>query len=263
MALMLLAHRSGCLSHVIHVDHGLRTDSHRDIEVINSVSSQLGINVQSIRIDIADGPNLEARAREARYAVLPEDAMTGHTEDDQAETVIINLLRGSGTAGLSAMTRDATHPLLALRRSETRALCNELSVATVDDYTNADPKYQRNRIRAEVIPLLNDVSRRDIVPVLARQADILRADEEFLSSQANGIDPTDARLIASLPSSVASRVLRSWLSDPYPPDSATIERVLEVARGESLGTDLGGGRHLSRHQQVLKISRSQSTPTDH
>lgn len=161
------------------------------------------------------------------------------------------------------MARGTHHPLLALRRNETRALCNELGVVTVDDYTNADPKYQRNRIRAEVIPLLNDVSRRDIVPVLARQADILRADEEFLSAQAVGIDPTDARLIASLPPAIANRVLRAWLSDPYPPDSATIDRVLAVARGEALGTDLGGGRHLSRHQQVLKISRSQSAPTDH
>ena len=263
MALLMLAHCAGCLSDVVHVDHGLRTDSHLDIELITDVAAQLGIEVRAIRVDVADGPNLEARAREARYAVMPSKVMTGHTEDDQAETVIINLLRGSGTSGLSAMSRDTNHPLLALRRSETRALCEELGVATVDDCTNSDPKYQRNRIRNEVIPLLNEVSHRDIVPVLARQADILRADEEFLYAQTLGIDPTDARTVAALPTAIASRVMRAWLADPYPPDSATVERALSVARGESLGTDLGGGRHLSRHQQVLKISRSQSAPTDH
>ena len=262
MALMLLAFRAGCLGNVVHVDHGLRDDSANDFAVIESVTSALGISAQTIRVDVPHGPNLEARAREARYAVLPDNAMTGHTQDDQAETVIINLLRGSGTAGLSAMNPDSCHPLLDLRRAETHELCQQLGVKTVHDQTNSDPKYQRNRIRAEVIPLLNEVSSRDLVPVLARQADILRADDALLTQLATQIDPTDARALAAADPALAKRALRAWLANPYPPDSAAIERALAVARGESLGTDLGGGRHLSRHQQVLKISHTESTNAD-
>ncbi len=262
MALMLLAHKRGCLSEVVHVDHGLRPQSHQDVEVINSVASQLGIKVRAVRIEVGSGTNLEARAREARYSVLPSIVMTGHTQDDQAETVIINLLRGSGTAGLAAMNSDTNHPLLELRRFETEGLCRELGVNYVNDETNADPKYQRNRIRSEVIPLLNEVSRRDIVPVLARQAEILRADDALLQSLALQIDPTDARALTQADPVLAKRALRAWMADPYPPDSATIDRAMAVARGEILGTDLGGGRHLSRHQQVLKISRTEGTNHD-
>ena len=262
MALMLLAHKHRCLSEVIHVDHGLRPESHRDVVVINEVASQLGIKVTSVRVDVGHGPNLEARARQARYSVLPEKVMTGHTQDDQAETVIINLLRGSGTAGLSAMNSDTNRPLLELRRFETELLCEELGISYVNDETNSDPTYQRNRIRAEVIPLLNDVSHRDIVPVLARQAEILRADDAFLGSLSSQIDPTNARALAQADPVLAKRALRAWLADPYPPDSATVDRAMAVARGEILGTDLGGGRHLSRHQQVLKISRTESANHD-
>ncbi|MFM8714161.1 MAG: ATP-binding protein, partial [Actinomycetota bacterium] len=99
--------------------------------------------------------------------------LTGHTADDQAETTLINLLRGAGTAGLAGMRRDR-HPLLGLRRSETQGLCAALGVVPLHDPMNDESRFQRVRVREELMPLLIDISKRDIVDVLVRQAELLR-----------------------------------------------------------------------------------------
>jgi len=98
MALLLLAYAHGLGFTVHHVDHQLREHSHRDVEVITPVAERLGLELVVHVVSVEPGPNLEARARDARYDALPIDAMTGHTADDQAETVLINLLRGAGTS---------------------------------------------------------------------------------------------------------------------------------------------------------------------
>src|SRR5690606_37104020 len=104
---------------------------------------------------------LEARARAARLSVLPPGTLFGHTADDQAATVLVRLLRGTGPTGLAAM-RVEGHPMLGLRRAETVALCDDLGIETVEDPSNRDPRFVRNRVRAEVLPLLHDVAGRDV-----------------------------------------------------------------------------------------------------
>ena len=110
---------------------------------------------------------------QARFGCLPDRVATGHTLDDRAETMLINLLRGAARTGLSPLSDPERHPIVALRRSETQALCDSLDVAVVVDPSNDDPAFVRNRVRHEVLPLLNDVSRRDVAVVLDRQADVL------------------------------------------------------------------------------------------
>jgi tRNA(Ile)-lysidine synthase len=181
--------------------------------------------------------------------------LTGHTADDQAETVLLRLLRGSGADGLGAMTPGETHPILALRRSETRALCDELGHRTVDDPMNVDPTHQRVRIRHEVLPLLAAVAGRDVVPLLTRTADLLRDDGALLTDLAGALDPTDARAIAAAHPTLARRAVRTWLTvDGYPPDLATVDRVLAVARGEHVACEIGGGRQVRRSGQRLCVS---------
>ncbi|NBU39008.1 MAG: tRNA lysidine(34) synthetase TilS, partial [Actinobacteria bacterium] len=228
MALMCLAVAHGLHVTAVHVDHGIRTDSHRDIALIAPVARVLGVELQVHRVVVEPGPNLEARARAARYGVLPDDAMTGHTADDQAETVLINLLRGAGSAGLSAMSPGAKRPILGLRRAETHQLCTELGIECVDDETNRSDAHQRNRVRHELLPVVADISRRDPVPILVRTSDVLRDDNALLDELAAGIDPTDAIALSTAPLPLARRAIRAWLSHPYPPDQATVERVLEV-----------------------------------
>lgn len=253
MALMVLASAHGLDVRVVHVDHGLRPGSAADADVVRAAAGSLGIGVEVHVLDLEPGPNLEARAREARYAVMPEDVLTGHTADDQAETLLLNLLRGAGPRGLAGMRRDSGRPLLGLRRSETRLLCDRLAIAVVDDETNGDPRFQRNRVRHELVPLLASVSRRDPVPILVRTADVLRDEDDLLDELAAALDPTDARALCGAPLPLARRAVRLWLSDPYPPDQATVERVLAVARGEALACDIGGNREIRRSKQQLSV----------
>lgn len=253
MALMCLAVAHGLHVTAVHVDHGLRDDSHRDVMLITPVARALGVQLQVRRVTVEPGPNLEARARAARYGVMPDDVMTGHTADDQAETVLINLLRGAGSTGLAAMSPGPRRPILGLRRSETHRLCADIGIECVNDSTNDSPVHQRNRVRHELLPLIADISRRDPVPILVRTADVLRDDEALLDELSAAIDPTDARALSTAPLPLARRAVRAWLADPYPPDQATVERVLEVARGDHPGCDIGGNRQIRRSKQRLSI----------
>lgn len=253
MALLLLAHAAGLNITAIHVDHQLRSDSALDADIIRAVTEPRGISLVVHTVNVGDGPNLEARARHARYSMFPSEIMTGHTEDDQAETVLINLLRGAGAQGLSAMRPGHTRPLLKLRRAETRALCASLNITTVNDLTNEDSRFLRNRVRNELLPLMSDLSQRDPIPLLARTADVLRADNDLLDDLAREIDPTDAKALAAAPTPLAHRAIRQWLSDPYPPDLATLERVLAVARGDVLACDVGENRQIRRSKQRLTL----------
>lgn len=206
------------------------------------------------RVTVAPGPNLEARARAARRAVLPPGTGTGHTADDQAETVLLRLLRGSGSAGLGAIRPGPTHPILALRRADTDEVCRRLGIIPVHDASNDRDDVWRNRVRNEVLPLLADIAGRDLVPIFERTAALLRDDSEFLEGLAAAIDPTDAPAVAEAPAVLARRAIRGWLLDGgYPPDAAAIERVLDVARGAAVACELPGGRRVERSNQRLRV----------
>ena len=255
MALLLLAHAAGLRIVAHHVDHGIRPGSADDAEVVRGLTDRLGVDLVVHTVSVPDGPNLEARARDARFAVMPHGIMTGHTADDQAETILINLLRGAATRGLAGIRPGPTKPLLRLRRAETRDLCRDGGVEVVDDATNTDPRFLRNRVRAELLPLIADISRRDPVPVLVRNADLVRDDDDLLDELARAIDPTDAKALSAAPPPLARRAVRLWLADPLPPDLATIERVLAVARGTVPGCDVGSGRQIRRRNQRLRLEQ--------
>ena len=259
VALLVLACAANLNVTAWHVDHGLRENSDMEAALVAQLAEQLGAQFESRTVTVEKGANVEARAREARYGALPEGVMTGHTADDQAETVLINLLRGSGTRGLAGMQPTQQRPLLHLRRSETQALCSALGIAVFNDPSNNDERFQRNRIRHEVLPLMESLAKRDLVPVLMRQADLLRDDDDLLNELASALDPTDARALASAPIALARRAIRTWLTNPLVPDSATVERVLEVARGNALACDIGLGRQVRRSQQQLRITEPETS----
>lgn len=258
LALLVLARAVGCEVTAVHVDHGLRAGSEHEAKVVRQAAERFGADFKAERVEVAPGPNLEARARNARKAVFPEGTMTGHTADDQAETLLLNLARGAGLDGLCAMRAGPTKPILALRRRETEALCAEVGLAPIQDPSNGDPAFARNRLRHEALPLLAEIVDRDVVALSARTAALLSDDANYLSMLAEAIDPRDAKSLSAAPLPLARRALRRWLMSeipPYPPQAAVLDRVLAVASGTIRATEIGGGYSVRRRQGRLFLEQ--------
>jgi tRNA(Ile)-lysidine synthase len=278
-ALAVLARAAGLEGTVVHVDHGLRPGSGTEAAVVESLAGQLGFAFSAQRVTVAPGPDLEARARRARYSVLPAGVLTGHTMDDQAETVLLNLLRGAaldGLAGMRPARRDVgpagvggpvpvggsvRRPLLGLRRIETLEVCRRCGFRPLEDPTNADLRFRRNRVRGEILPLLENVAERDLVPVLARQAALMADDVEFLEEEARRIDPTDVAVLRTAAPALARRALRGWLrgGDGYhPPSASELVRVMEVVEGQRRSCQISGGRRVARKAGRLTLAESEA-----
>lgn len=266
LALLILSVAVGFETTAIHVDHGLRPGSDNEASFVESVTVRFGASFvsESVLVDASgdQNGNLEARAREARYAVLPPDVATGHTADDVAETVLLNLMRGSGLDGLSPLVTPGSliRPIVALRRSETLELCRQHGLTPFDDPMNHDPRFRRVRVRDEVLPLLNEVAEREVVPLLLRLADTVRDDVAALNALAVELDPLSAAVLMAAPIAIARRAVRAWLvesgvGDGHPPALAVIDRVLAVARGEMPRADLVDGWRVARTHQRLRLER--------
>lgn len=256
LALLVLAVAAGCEVTAWHADHGLRPESAAEADVVRAAAERFGAAFRSVTAAVEPGPNLEARARAARRAALPDGVATGHTADDQAETVVLNLLRGSGLDGLAGMRGGFNHPILALRRAETHKLCAELGLAPVVDPTNDDQRHRRNSVRHVVMPLLDEIGDRDVAALIARQARLLADDSDLLEVLAADLDATDAAALIGAPLPLARRAVRRWLRPALggrPPGEAAVERVLAVARGDSRGTDVAEGVRVERHHGRLSI----------
>jgi tRNA(Ile)-lysidine synthase len=252
----------------VHVDHGLRPESADEAHVVGAAAERLGAGFRAERVTVEPGPNLEARARDLRYEALERAraaigasaVLLGHTADDQAETVLLNVLRGSASAGLGGMPgRRGTiaRPLLGLRRAETAEICAALGVSPLADPMNDDDAFRRVVLRREVLPLLERVADRDLVPVLARQADVLRSESDFLDDLARAVWPpsdedTSASALAGLPVVLARRAVRCWLGRP-PPTLDEVDRVLSVAGGQARATELSGGRRVIRSRGRMRV----------
>ena len=258
-ALLILASMTGEEVIAHHVDHGLRPNSSIESDRVARLANQVGAKFRSVALSLEEGPNLEARARSARFDALPDDVLTGHTADDQAETIILHLLRGGGPDALAGMG-DEHHPIIKLRRADTESVCQIFEWTPVEDPTNEDPRFRRNRVRHEVLPLLNEVAERDVVPLLIRAGEIADKDADLLDRLAQEIDVTDAAALASAPIALARRSIRAWLRGEHPPDLASVERVLQVARGEALGTEITGGRSVRRTNGKLRL---ETLPQEH
>ena len=255
-ALLALATRAGCSVTAVYVDHRLRPDSALDAVRVRELAERFGAAFRCVVAPISGTSNVEARARDARLAALGPDALTGHTADDLAETVLMFLLRGTGPDGLAGF--DVTRrPLCRLRRSDTRALCDALGIDPVIDPMNDDPRFVRSRLRHEAVPLLNDIAGRDIVPLLCRtatlQGDLLTALDEVSVA----LDPTDGAALTAAPRAVAAASLRRWWraesGSAYAPPAAAIDRMLDVAAGRCVRAEVVSGWRVARTHGVLRL----------
>jgi tRNA(Ile)-lysidine synthase len=269
-ALLALAVEAGTAPIAVHVDHGLRSGSAAEAVLVEAAARRVGA-VGAVRRTVAlvDGPNLEARARDARYRELEaardevgaQAVLVAHTMDDQAETVLLALLRGSASAGLGGMPerRDRlVRPLLGLRRSETHGVCRHLGLAVVDDPMNRDERHQRSWVRHQLLPTLSARAERDLVPVLARQATVLRAESDYLDGLARAAlaeagEPPAVKVLAALDPVVLRRAVRLVCGSP-PVPLAHVDAVVEVVQGRVLGHELPGGRRVRRADGRLVVA---------
>ncbi|HEX7715678.1 MAG TPA: tRNA lysidine(34) synthetase TilS [Marmoricola sp.] len=228
------AHKAGCRIVGVTVDHGLQDGSAEHAAQVVAQMAELGVDeTASVRVSVDPGPaGIEAGAREARYAALGQLAehfdarlvLLGHTLDDQAETVLLGLTRGSGGRSLQGMRRyflesggavGFARPLLDLRRAQTEAACRAEAIEWWDDPHNADPRFTRSRIRHTVMPTLERELGPGVAEALSRTADQMRADMDFIEpfeleafERASTTDGVDLGRIDDAGDAIASRVVR-------------------------------------------------------
>ncbi len=249
----------------VWVDHGLEASAVLGARAA-AVAAALGLEHKTLAAPVAAGPNLEDRARQARWAAIEAEAsrdevvVTGHTSDDLAETFLINLLRGAGTTGLAGMAvsrPDRVRPLLGFRRAQVRALADELALPYADDPDNVDDAFLRNRLRSDLIPMLERDYQPTVVDTLVRAGRLLAADDVVLEDAAAEIPLRSdghavlipAAMLAAAPEPVAARAVRRALRRIHPPyagASADVTAVLGLARGGGATRTLTGAVTAAR-----------------
>jgi len=252
-------HKLGLRVIGVTVDHGLQEESAAHATRVVEQMAALGADeTASARVEVRGGDKgPEAAAREARYAVLDQmvqhfgavGVLLGHTLDDQAETVLLGLARGSGGRSLAGMRRRFDHyhrPLLDVTRTDTVTACQVEGIEYWNDPHNIDPTYARVRVRRKVLPVIEDELGPGVTAALARTADQLRADMELLDRLAETAyaalrDPAglEVKALADLPLATRSRVLRLAALEAGATD-AELFHVHVVALGRLVSSRVGG-----------------------
>jgi tRNA(Ile)-lysidine synthase len=242
----------------IHVNHGYPASAMLE-GAARLIATRLELDLEVSEVEVPIGASAEGQARQARYEVLVsglrpgEWLLTAHTLDDQAETVVMNLLRGTGPTGLTGIpgrSRPVARPLLGARRSETRELAGLAGLPFLDDPANLDPGIRRNVIRLELLPMLSGRFNPRLVESLARTASLLWSEQQVLEHEADELEilargDTVAVAIGALlavPGPIADRVVRRCLARVRPPHSGT---ALEVATIRGV---------ISREREAARIS---------
>lgn len=294
VALLCALHAAGPAPVVAHVNHRLRgAESDADEAFVRELCARLGIECRVLVADVAalaGGDNLESTARRVRYAFFAQVAgevgaawvATAHTADDQAETVLHRLVRGTGLQGLrgiaaerpndlsSADGRPLVRPLLATTRADVLAHLGEIGQPYCTDASNADTKFTRNRIRHELLPLLKTFNP-DVVRAMGHLAEhageaheiVTAAAAELLARaerpQAASTVILDAALLQSAPRGLTRAALRLvWERERWPVSDMTFEaweRAVGVACGAASACDFPGGVTMRGAGKVVQLTR--------
>jgi tRNA(Ile)-lysidine synthase len=273
-ALAFTGPRDGLRAGGVTVDHGLQEGSARHAAAVAAALAGLGLDpVRSVAVAVGEAGGPEAAARDARYTAITQVAdetgaaavLLGHTLDDQAETVLLGLARGSGTRSLAGMPprRGAyRRPLLGIRRAQTAAACAAQGLDPWEDPHNDDRRFARARVRLDVLPVMEAALGPGVAEALARTAAQLRADADVLdgmTARQSAASPSLAAAdLAGLPDAIRSRLLRTAaISAGCPPgalSSAHVRQLDELItswRGQRWIDLPGGVRAARRDGQVL------------
>jgi len=291
------AHKLSVKLCVAHLDHKLRESSTRDAKSVAALAEKLGYECVIGRSKVAEiaqanGDNLEQAAREARYKFLERTAkrkssnyvLTGHTMDDQAETVLLRLMRGSASSGLGGMellrplgknsSIKLVRPLLWARRSETEAYCRVRKTEFLRDEMNDDQSFARVKVRHQLLPLMQSFNNK-IVEAISRTASQLREDSDVLVNDSDALlkraavldqleDQTetvvlDVKVLAAAPPALRRRALRQWISEARGSSRRlemvhllAVEKLLDGTAGGRV-VELPGGSRVRRVRSRLEF----------
>jgi len=284
-ALAFVAPRAGLHPGGVTVDHGLQPGSAKRAADLAALMTKLGLDpVRSIKVTVHEGAGPEAAARAARYEALDQTArehqaaavLLGHTLDDQAESVLLGLARGSGSrslAGMPARRDPYRRPLLGLRRAITAAACSDLGLEPWRDPHNSDIRFARARVRHQALPALENALGPGVAEALARTASQLRADAECLDELAfaesgqlrdHCSDPAGLEVswLRALPTAIRTRVLRDAAIMAGCPHGALtaghVERIDALITGwhGQRWADLPGGVQVRRRDGKVWFTTS-------
>lgn len=269
-ALLWLLTHSGADVEAIHVSHGLATSS-----LMSTAAGQIAA-MCGVRLEMAfvDPPGTaEHHLREVRHAALLDRAgdrpvLMAHTADDQAETVLMRSLRGTGIDGLGGIAPargQIRHPMLSITRKEARDVATLAGLPFRDDPTNEDPAILRNRMRSEVLPTVEAALGHSPRDPLLRLAASAAETAELLDRLADGIEieerPGEVRVplgaLLAVGDTIAARVIRRamiQIAGPYPPDRSAVGRILDVVHGRYGATEVEPGLRVRPSEAHLVIA---------
>ncbi len=264
---------------VCHVNHALRgRASTGDARFVAALAARLGLEAEIGKADVvqqaaASGESIETAARHARYGFFAQVArrrrcrtvFLAHHADDQVETFLFNLFRGTGRAGLGGMSRDSQRvvdgvrlrllrPLLGVWREEIDGYVTAHRLKYRDDASNRSLAHTRNRIRHELLPKVEEIFGRNTRPGLWRTADIIRTEDEWLSALAGPESETlDAPKLRAQPVAQQRRRILNWLRQQGVPDIgfAEVETVRSLLEGGVAKVNLPGNRHARRREKKV------------
>ncbi len=281
VAVAFVAPRAGLRLGAVVVDHGLQDGSAQAAARAAEQAGRLGADpVEVVRVEVGGAGGPEAAARAARRAALTDVAtrhaaaavLLAHTQDDQAETVLLGLARGSGARSLAGMRpHDGLwrRPLLSMTRSQTQSVCDDAGLQAWADPHNEEPAYARVRVRRHLLPAFEDALGPGIGAALARTADLVRADADLLDELADRLCTEVTRADGTLevagllaaPPALRSRVLRLAAllagcpaSDLSAGHVAALSRLVTDWHGQ-LGADLPGSVVATRSGGTLRVHR--------
>ena len=265
----------------IHVHHGLREEADADEAFCRELCSRWGIPLLVTKVDTParvkeTGESVEEAARNLRYTALEELVKTGtvhrialaHHQQDQAETVLLHLLRGSGLTGLCGMRAKRLpyiRPLLEVSADEIEKYLKENDLPHVEDVTNHDTAYRRNHIRHQLLPLLQQEYNPEIVRALAQMAANLQEEETYLERQTPDVsEEISIGWLLQYPVNLQKRILRKWLRKQglmQDVQQVHIEQLLELAKGQTgRRISLPKGLTAQKSYDILVIHRSVPCP---
>ena len=261
-ALAFLALQREPTADALHVDHGLPASGLLR-EAATAIAARLGMQLETVAVEVGDGPSPEDQARAARYEVLDgwrQTVVTAHTRDDNAETVLINLIRGTAARGLGGIPYHRPphvfRPSLDVTRSETREIAALAGLPFRDDPMNYDPNVMRNRIRHEIVPRARELNPK-VIDALARAAFAITSDTSMLDSMVDGIDVVGgvaAGLLVTLPRPLADRVLGRLITNcGVELTEDRLKRAWSVVEGRAARQDLAEGRSVVRRDAMVVV----------